>query len=224
MAKLASRSNVISHWHHPVENFQTSTMEFYAAVEEALQPHKIPDLSTSRVDWKEGGVISARREYLRVKRGRLAFDLCAAPFGTDFFFSWWLAEVPPSYGLLWAFLFLFVAFAIIGASTQNFGFFAGLFIAAIIIPALIWLLGYLAREGHLGPGADDALLAIPFFGAIYERIIKPVTYYKTDTTLMFQSAVHSAVLQVVDRTLSAKGARALTELERKPILQEFYQR
>lgn len=31
MAELASNSNVISHWHHPLENFQTSAMEFYAA-------------------------------------------------------------------------------------------------------------------------------------------------------------------------------------------------
>lgn len=224
MAKLASQSNVVSHWHHPVENFQTSTMEFYAAVETALQPHEIPGLSTSRVDWKEGGVISARREYLRVKRGKLAFDLCAAPFGKDFFFSWWLAEVPPPYGLLWAFIFLVFGFGIIGVSIDNFGFFAGLVISAIVIPALIWFLGYLAREGHLGPGADDVLLAIPFFGVVYERIIKPVTYYKTDTTLMFQSAVHTAVLEVVDRTLSAKGARALTEFERKPLMREFYQR
>lgn len=224
MAKLASRSNVISHWHHPVGNFHTSTMEFYTAVEEALQPHEVPGLSTSRVDWKEGGAISARREYLRIKRGRLAFDLCAAPFGRDFFFSWWMAEVPPPYGLLWAFVFIVVSFALIGIFIDHFGLLLGLFLAALVIPGLIWLLGYLAREGELGPGADDVLLAIPFFGGLYERIIKPVTYYKMDTALMFQAAVHAAVTEVVDRTLSAKGARTLTEFERKPILQEFYQR
>jgi|SRR6516162_8977845 len=68
MAKLASDSNVISHWHHPLENFQTSAMEFYAAVEQALAPRLIPDCSTSRIDWYEGGVLWAvaqkRREQL----------------------------------------------------------------------------------------------------------------------------------------------------------------
>jgi hypothetical protein len=104
MARLGKASNVISHSHHPLENFQTSTMEFYAAVERALAPKQIPEYSTSRVDWRKGGMLSARREYLRVKRGKLVFDICAAPFGTGFFFSSWLAEVPPSWGLLWAFL------------------------------------------------------------------------------------------------------------------------
>jgi hypothetical protein len=75
MAKLGKDATVISHWHHPVENFQTSTMEFYAAVEQALKPREIPDYSVSRIDWREGGVLTARREYLRIKRGKLAFDL-----------------------------------------------------------------------------------------------------------------------------------------------------
>jgi len=29
MARLDKDSNVISHWHHPIENFQTSPMEFF---------------------------------------------------------------------------------------------------------------------------------------------------------------------------------------------------
>jgi hypothetical protein len=224
MAKRGSASNVISHWHHPIENFQTSPMEFYAAVERALQPRQIPDLSTSRVDWKEGGLLSARREYLRVKRGKLAFDICAAPFGTGFFFSSWLAEVPPPHGVLYALVIIIIGLFLLGMSIQMFGFFGGLFFAAIAFPLLVWLLGYLVREGHLGPGAEDALLAIPLFGPLYERLFKPVTYYKMDTTLMFQSAVHAAVLEVVDQVTSAKGIRPLTELERKPVMREFYQR
>lgn len=199
-------------------------MEFYAAVEQALQPRQIPDLLTSRVDWKEGGLLSARREYLRVKRGKLAFDICAAPFGTGFFFSWWLAELPPAHGLLYALVIFFLGFILLGMFVHTFGFFAGLFLAVFAFPLLVWFLGYAVREGHLGPGAEDALLAIPFFGPLYERIFKPVTYYKMDTTLMFQSLVHAAVLEVVDQVISAKGVRALTEFERKPIMREFYQR
>ena len=75
MATMGSESDVISHWYKLFENFQASPMEFYAAVEAALQPRQIPDTSTSRVDWKEGGLLAARREYLRVSRGRLAFDI-----------------------------------------------------------------------------------------------------------------------------------------------------
>jgi hypothetical protein len=223
MAKLGKDASVISHWHHPIENFQTSTMGFYAAVEQALKPREIPGYSVSRIDWREGGVLTARREYLRITRGKLAFDLCAAPFGTGFFFSWWLAELPPKYGLLWALLICFLGLSFIGGMVLAYGF-AGLFWGIVLGLGLGWLAGYLLKEGHLGTQVEDVVLAIPFFGALYERIFQPSTYYKTDMTLMFQSVVHTAVLEVVEQVLSSKGARPLTELERKPIMREFYQR
>ena len=223
MARLGKDANVISHWHHPIENFSTSTMEFYTAVETALKPREIPDYSVSRIDWREGGVLTARREYLRIKRGKLAFDLCAAPFGTGFFFSWWLAELPPSYALLWALLICFFGFGFIGMLVIAFGF-SGLFWGCILGMGGVCAFGYLLKNGTLGTDVEDIVLAVPVFGMIYEKIFKPTTYYKTDTTLMFQSVVHSAVLEVVDQVMSSKGARALTELERKPIMREFYQR
>ena len=223
MAKLGKDANVISHWHHPIENFQTSTMEFYAAVEVALQPRQIPDYTVSRIDWREGGVLTARREYLRIKRGKLAFDLCAAPFGTGFFFSWWLTELPPSHALLWALLLCFLGFWFIGALVAAFGF-TGLFWGIVISLCGMFLLDYLLREGKFGTDAEDVVVSIPFFGSLYEKIFKPSTYYRTDTTLMFQSVVHTAVLEVVDHLMSANGVRAMTELERKPIMREFYQR
>ena len=34
----------------------------------------------------------ADREYLRIKHGDIVFDVCASPFGKDFFISWWLYE------------------------------------------------------------------------------------------------------------------------------------
>ena len=223
MAKLGKDANVISHWHHPIENFQTSTLEFYAAVDLALQPRQIPDYSVSRIDWREGGVLTARREYLRIKRGKLAFDLCAAPFGTGFFFSWWLAEIPPTHAILWALLICFVGVNVVGAMMTVFGM-AGLFWGILLSVGILWLLGYLLREGHLGTEVEDVVLAIPFFGTLYERLFQPSTYYKTDTTLMFQSVVNSVVQDVVEQILSSKGLRPLTELERKPIMREFYQR
>jgi hypothetical protein len=223
VAKLGKDANVISHWHHPIENFQTSTMDFYAAVELALKPREIPDYSVSRIDWREGGVLTARREYLRIKRGKLAFDLCAAPFGTGFFFSWWLAELPPSHALLWALLIFFLGFAFIGVLIIAFGF-SGLFWGCILGVGVICAFGFLLKDGTLGTEVEDIVLAIPLIGSLYERIFKPSTYYKTDTTLMFQSVVHTAVLEVVDRVMSAKGARALTEFERKPVMRQFYQR
>ena len=223
MAKLGKDSIVISHWHHPVENLQTSTLEFFSAVEVALRPRQIPDYTVSRVDWREGGVLTARREYLRIKRGRLAFDLCAAPFGTGFFFSWWLAEVPPSHTLLWAILIFTVPFVAYGICVAKFGL-VGLLLGPLFIVGVFIAMGLILRDGELGSDAVERVLAIPLIGTLYEKLFKPSTYYRIDTALMFQSVVHAAVLEVVDQVMSAKGARALTELERKPVMREFYQR
>lgn len=223
MAKLGKDANVVSHWHHPVENFNTSTMDFYTAVEAALQPREVPDCTVGRIDWRESGVLSARREYMRIKRGKLAFDLCAAPFGTGFFFSWWLAELPPSHPLLWAALFFFSLCLIFGLCVGIYGLW-GVLIGIAACFGAVWLLGYLIRNHHFGEHIEDAVLAIPVLGWLYVKFFAPPTYYKMDSTIMFQSVVHAAVLEVVDALLSAKGVRALSEAERKPIMRDFYAR
>jgi uncharacterized YccA/Bax inhibitor family protein len=170
------------------------------------------------VDWKEGGLLSARREYLRVKRGKLSFDVCAAPFGTGFFFSSWLIELPAKYGVLILLAVIFFGFCFLGVCVQVAGFWWGLFLGAIGFPVLLLLFAYVVRRGNVGVAVEDAILATPILGWLYARIFKPNTFYKMDTTMMFQSAVHAAVLEVVESLLSAKGVRAMTELERKPIM------
>src|SRR5207237_5463929 len=64
--------------------------EFYVLIEQQLVRLKIPGTKINRIYFRERGVSSARRLYLRVNRGKLTFDLCAAPFGSSFFFSSWL--------------------------------------------------------------------------------------------------------------------------------------
>jgi len=158
-------SDIVSHWYTSMDGLQTSSLDFYAAVEQAIAKHQIPDARTSRVDWREGGVFSAKREYLRVRRKEFVFDICAAPFGTGFFFSWWLGELPSG---LWELIGL-----------------------------------------------------IPWFGPLMIHMFRRSTYYKMDTALMFQEAVRSAVNECIDALTSTKGLRALSELERKPILKAF---
>ena len=62
---------------------------------------------------------------------------------------------------------------------------------------------------------------MPLVGWIYERIFAPTTYYAMDTAIMFQDAVHNAVMEVIDCVTENKGVRALTEAERKPIMKKF---
>ena len=230
MAKLASL--VISHWSHLIENFQTSPVEFYASVERAVAARAVPEMNPSRVEHKEAGLASAHRQYLRLHRGKNAFDICCAPFGTGCFVSWWLTEPPLRFAFLYT-LGFFVAVAItfniaagigfaIGAATGGFGsgtFLSGLFMLAV--PVLLWFLGNAVREGVIQ--GESTVLAMPIVGWLYERVFAPATFYAIDTSLMFQDAVHNAVMEVVDGLLTAKGLRSLTETERKPIMKGFFQ-
>jgi hypothetical protein len=228
---MAKEPTVIAHWHNLIENFQTSPMWFYQSLEAAVQRRLIPEIHGARVEHKEGGLASASRQYVRLHRGKTAFDICAAPFGTGFFISWWLNEPPLRFGILYTLAFLFavalamnfvfgIAFAI-GALMHGylFGMLLGGGGAFVGIPLFLWFLGNAMRQGAI-PG-ESTVLAMPLIGWSYERIFAPETFYAVDTALMFQDAVHSAVLEVMDCITTSRGMRALSEAERKPILRGF---
>jgi pantoate kinase len=89
---------------------------------------------------------------------------------------------------------------------------------------LIFLLVGILINRSAGKNWVRYVLAIPGIGWLMNRFFMPPTYYRIDTESMFQTAIHCAVQEVVDQMTAAKGLRALTELERKPILREFFQR
>lgn len=64
----------------------------------------------------------------------------------------------------------------------------------------------------------------PVLSAIARTLVKPWTYYRIDTAMMFQTATHTAVLEVIDSITVAKGIKGLTETERKPVMREFFQK
>lgn len=213
----------LGHWSTLVEGLQASPQECYAAIEEAIQRREIPGAGTSRVTYHEGGLLSAERIYLRVSRKLLAFDICAAPFGSGFFFSWWQRELPASNAL--GCLVMLLAFGTVSfflralmrleepgavslSLTQAVG--AGCF----FLLGILFAAGAAARAGFVF--SEDAILDIPLVGALYNAIFRPATYYKLDTTDMYQKAVHAAVLEVVDDVMSAKGLRTLSPEARVP--------
>jgi hypothetical protein len=166
---MQTQSEIISHWYTGLENFNTSSQQFYQALDAAIKKRQIPDLRVGRSFYSEGGLLSAKREYLRVQRKDLFFDVCAAPFGTGFFVSWWLTKMPPG--------------------------------------CLLTLTA-----------------GIPVINTIVLLFAPPFTHYRIDTALMFQTATHSAVLEVVDSITASQGIRGLSEAERKPVMSEFYNR
>ena len=103
---------ILDHWYALVPNFQTSAQDFYALVEKELAARKVPGLDISRIEFREGGMLSAKRGYLRLRRERLVFDVCAAPFGTAYFFSSWFAEIA-SVVKLWEALSFFLGLCLL---------------------------------------------------------------------------------------------------------------
>ena len=85
-------STVVGNWHQSIESFSYSTEEFYDRLERTLTAQNIPNLKMERAGLPEGGFLSAYRLYLQLKRGNLTFYVCAAPFGVNFFVSWWLMQ------------------------------------------------------------------------------------------------------------------------------------
>lgn len=74
---------------------------------------------------------------------------------------------------------------------------------------------------------DGCLLSFfslfPLLSAIGKAIAVPWTYYRADTASMFQTATHSAVMEVVDSMLNTvQNVRPLSESERKPIMRELF--
>src|SRR5205814_777575 len=115
--------------------------------------------------------LSAKRDYLRISYGRYSFDLCAAPFGRDYFFSWWLVQRQPDAALLFGCLGIMAMPVLLLILIQIAGFVMAvlLFIIALAGGAF-WLVGAARR----GVGAvEDTVLAIPFVGQLYTRFLKP---------------------------------------------------
>src|SRR5580658_4329801 len=91
-----SPDSALGHWSKLFPGLRVAPLEFYARVEAVVLRRAIPDTVVERVEYREGGAFSGIRQYLRVRRRREVFDICGAPFGNDFFFSWWFAEVRPT--------------------------------------------------------------------------------------------------------------------------------
>jgi hypothetical protein len=207
------KPQVEGHWHSLIEGFATSSLDFYELVKAGIARREIPDLKISQVEWKESGLGSGKRTYLRVSREGLNFDICAAPFGTGYFFSWWLAKIPRillDFAVLFGIGFVALLFASI-FGRQGCG------LALVIAPFMFLMIllgaGAVVRYGDLG--VEPTVLSMPITGWFYGFIFRPQTYFNEDTAIMFRESVHHAVTEAIDQVTSAQGVRGLSEEGRK---------
>jgi len=224
---------IISHWCHLINDLRISSQEFYSRLHQVLCDRKVPMLEGGRIEFHEGGPLSPKRQYLRLKRERVTFDICAAPFGTGGFVSWRLGERYLRLNFIGLFL-LIVAFLAVLNSIQDYritlfrlavDLHQSLMTAGIVVGIIVFLIWLMRSAVGLGLANLDALLLhTPIIAGFYERFLRPLTYYRIDLALMYERAIHQAVLQVLDELTEAQKLPRLPDSDRKPIMRDFYKR
>jgi hypothetical protein len=214
------KGDVIDHWYALIPGFNASTKEFYEAVEKELTDRKVPGLEMFHVDFAEGGLLSAKREYLRMTRERLVFDICAAPFGTAYFFSCRFAEIPAVIRLWQLLVVLVAAFMAVALAFRYLGLILG---AVVLVAGFVFLIYTLRNAVAMGlKDLDAVLIKSPVVGPIYENWFRKETYYRQDTRLMYRDTVNDVVKAKVEETTGAKGIKLVKFNDYSPILGELY--
>jgi hypothetical protein len=217
---------VLEIWHAFFDGFQMSSLEFYGMVKQELARRKVPGLTMSEVKWKEGWVLSDERTYLRLTRERWVFDICAAPFGTGFFFSYRFTELPIKISVLAVVFFLGVVAAIPIGAFYAFRMFpvvravdnlsANLLLLLTIVLILLILVRVI-RSGLRDP--DSMLLQLPGIGPVYDRYFRTHTYYREDTRLMYLATVPAIVKSLTEKVTVANGVKETNAPGPKPVLE-----
>lgn len=219
--RLNSRkAEVFSHWGSVTPDMHFSAQEFYAKVEAAIRSKEWPGVQLLRVEYREAGLFSHSREYLRIIRQRQLFDVCGAEFGKDYFFSLREAEIPAVVDLHAFVTFLLGLFMLTIVCLQTFGLLFGPLALLFLIVFAVWFMFNVLKLGM--NKADSAMLTLPVIGPVYEAWFRPDTYFQQDTRLFFLHCVTELVKRHVAETTSANGVKQLHGFEKKPILDGLY--
>jgi hypothetical protein len=216
-----SKEQLHKYWYVPVDNFQFASADFYQMIEKELTARKVPGLHISRVEFSEGGLLSAKREYLRLKRERLVFDICAAPFGTGYFFSFRLIELPLGVRFWHMLIFLFCLAVIYALLAKIAGMLAGILLFLALFGGGVWLLAHPEALGL--KDVDATLLKIPVIGPLYELFFRKETYYREDTRLMYLTTVDGITAALVEEVTAAKGVKIVKRFERQSAGRDLFQ-
>jgi hypothetical protein len=209
-------------WSQLIENISANPSDVYATIEQCVEARKVPDLEITREFWHEGGAISAQREYLRLTRERLVFEICAAPFGTGFFLSSRTAVIPLVIDPLAIFCFLFLIGAALAALVSLFGLLWGAIILVFSLCVLVFLTRTAVARGLAN--VDRVLMKTPLIGPLYELFLRHDTYYRLDTRAMYVQAVHNAVSEAFQSMFGDHGINLLSASVTKPVMENIYRK
>ena len=222
MKRLNSqKAEVSSHWGTALNAIQFSAQEFYRKVEQAIYAREWPGIEMLRVLHSEAGLFSHKREYLRVVRQRQVFDICAATFGKDYFFTLREAEIKPPLSLATFLIFLLVLSTLFTWSLTAFGAIGGMINFATLLVIGFFLMLNTLRMGMTR--LDGVFMRLPVIGPIYETFFRrSTTYFQHDTRMVFLKLMDDLVKEQVDEETSAKGIKLISCFEHRPIFEDFY--
>lgn len=219
------KSGVLNHWIAFADGFQTSPTDFYAALEKELEERRIPKMEMSRIEFAEGGLLSEKRIYLRMLRERLVFDVCAAPFGSGFFFSCRTAEIPIVLKWWHLLLFLLGGYIVFNLVTKLVYSLTDSVVLSLIGTALLFGLAVYSLRNAVALGLQDldtSLIRIPVIGPLYEVLFRKETYHRIDSRLCYLEAIPSVVKKLAEDTTATKGIKLIRQYELAPVLGDLY--
>lgn len=192
---------VFEQWITPVLDFESNVSKFYEAVEDELKRWEVPELVTKRITYKDGGPLSPAREYLRLQRENLVFDICSAKFGRSWYFSSRAAVLPRN--LRWWEVFVFLGATLwIGAA---YWYIFGIVMGGIAMGMTLLMLLVMMISARSWNGLDDVLLRLPVLGAFYEAWFRFESYYRDDARRVYVSMVDFFVREKVKEFAAAEG-------------------
>jgi hypothetical protein len=149
-----------------------------------------------------------------MKRERLLFDVCSAPFGTCWLFSCRFSEFPITIRP-WEVVALILALGAFWFSyVELFGFLTGnVMFAATVVGMILAMVCAVPFGFH---DMDAALMQMPVVGPFYEVFFRRDTYYRQDTRAAYTTIVNSIVRERVKEIAKARGVEDVQFFEQPP--------
>ncbi len=204
-----------SAWSVLAPNFDTSTDAFYTLIREAIQEKRVPDVQISEIEFREGGVASAKRRYLRLRREYHVFDICSAPYGTSWFFSCRFGEYPMTLRVWEIAVILAATGLLLAIHSAVFGWIWGSVVFALNAASFFFLLNSLVATGLYG--LDAVIMRVPVLGALYEVFFRGDSYHRSDTRTMYFATVDRIIKDAVEATSGIRPEGA-SQFEEEPNL------
>lgn len=92
IAMAIKDGQILARWQARLNGVACSSLEFFEIVQASVIAKELPNISFSYVTRREGGWLSPKRVYLRIRYRHLFFDVSAFVVGGSLVVGWWLHE------------------------------------------------------------------------------------------------------------------------------------